>query len=265
MPKLCDACQEQAATVFITKIVEHKSSKQSLCENCARQRASTEGWMQHLLNGADQFASAPFDATIPDDIMMSLLEQAGAFEALAEEDSDETDLQFPLAPHLMGFGEFPADEDLMDELEDDMAERADIETGPENYDPTEPAPSAPDFFPDDLPARSLQSVRCPKCATTWDRLRQDGRVGCAHCYTVFEEQLRDVMNRVQRAAEHTGKHPRAAEKRRRRLQHLRARRDHRLDMLNRRLQEAVVAEKYEDAAKLRDKIKIVASTIVSDE
>ncbi len=73
------------------------------------------------------------------------------------------------------------------------------------------------------------------------------------------------MARMQRDARHVGKRPRAAEKRRRRLEHLRARRDHRLAMLQRRLQEAVAAEKYEDAAKLRDQIKIVASTIINQE
>jgi protein-arginine kinase activator protein McsA len=36
-------------------------------------------------------------------------------------------------------------------------------------------------------------------------------------------------------------------------------------MLNRRLQEAVQGERYEEAAKLRDQIRIVASTIVQPE
>ena len=181
----------------------------------------------------------------------------------------ETRSPFNLSPHRrFDFSEFPADEDLIDEMEDDLDDleaNAPIELGPEDFHFQEPPENEPDFFGVELPSHSIQSVRCPKCATTWDRLRQDGRVGCAHCYSVFEEELREVMNRVQRAVEHTGKHPRAAEKRRRRLQHLRERRDHRLEMLNRRLREAVAAEKYEDAAKLRDKIKIVASTIVSDE
>jgi protein-arginine kinase activator protein McsA len=70
---------------------------------------------------------------------------------------------------------------------------------------------------------------------------------------------------VQHAPEHRGKKPRAAEKRRNRLEHLRARRDHRLEMLNRRLDEAVRDERYEEAAKLRDQIKVVSSTIVRDD
>jgi protein-arginine kinase activator protein McsA len=113
--------------------------------------------------------------------------------------------------------------------------------------------------------REILAERCPKCGTTWDRLREDGRAGCAKCYVAFHDRLVDVMNRMQREAQHVGKTPRAAVKRRRRLEHLRARRDHRLEMLNRRLQEAITAEKYEDAAQLRDKIKMVSSTIVSDQ
>ncbi len=73
------------------------------------------------------------------------------------------------------------------------------------------------------------------------------------------------MARMQRESRHVGKVPRAGLKRKRRLEHLRTKRDHRLEMLRNRLQEAIVAENYEDAAALRDKIKMVASTIVSAE
>jgi protein-arginine kinase activator protein McsA len=81
---------------------------------------------------------------------------------------------------------------------------------------------------------------------------------------VFADQLSQVMERVQRASQHAGKAPRTAEKRHRRLLHLRARRDHRLEMLNRRLEESIAQEKYEEAAKLRDKIKVLTSTIVDE-
>ena len=73
------------------------------------------------------------------------------------------------------------------------------------------------------------------------------------------------MEQMQHETHHTGKLPRAALKRQRRLEHLRTKRDHRLEMLQRRLKEAVQEEKYEDAVQLRDKIKIVASTIVVEE
>ena len=106
------------------------------------------------------------------------------------------------------------------------------------------------------------SARCSGCGTTWDRIRHDGRAGCAACYGEFREQLTGVMARVQRGENHTGKTPRAIEGRHHRLQHLRKRRDNQLAVLQGRLQKAISGEKYEEAARLRDKIKIVTSTIV---
>lgn len=124
------------------------------------------------------------------------------------------------------------------------------------------APSQQFEEPDASRFKSAPSGRCPKCRTTWDRLREDGRAGCASCYEMFEEELGETMEMGQHAAQHTGKAPRAATRRQRRLEMLRARRDSRLAMLRERLQAALEGEQFEEAAKLRDKIKVVESTIV---
>ena len=112
------------------------------------------------------------------------------------------------------------------------------------------------------PFKSAPSGRCPKCRTTWDRLREDGRVGCASCYEMFEEALGESMERAQDASQHIGKSPRASTRRKRRLDLLRARRDSRLALLRERLETALASEQFEEAAKLRDKIKVIESTIV---
>ncbi len=116
-------------------------------------------------------------------------------------------------------------------------------------------PQPPEF-------KSAPTQRCSKCRMTWDRLREDGRAGCPSCYEMFEEALGDLMERGQNASHHIGKAPRAAVRRRRRLELLRARRDSRLAMLRERLKAALAAQQFEEAAKLRDKIKVVKSTIV---
>ena len=115
-----------------------------------------------------------------------------------------------------------------------------------------------------LEATPIASNRCARCGMTWDRLREDGRAGCATCYETFADELKTVMQKSQRGAQHLGKTPRTMEKRRRRLIHLRERRDHQLELLQRRLEESIAAEKFEEAARLRDKIKIVTSTIVGE-
>ncbi len=118
--------------------------------------------------------------------------------------------------------------------------------------------------PENTEPSRVESVRCAKCGTTWDRLKEDGRAGCAQCYVAFAQELANVMERVQKASQHAGKTPRAMQKRQMRLVHLRQRRDNRLEMLQRRLKESLERENYEEAAKLRDKIKVVASTIIDD-
>jgi len=269
---LCDLCHKQVATIFVTKVVHNQSSKQSFCESCARLRAAGEGWMQHLAGGAD----SPLHKASLDDVVKGLFNQGELSDGV-----DDGAFSLPDLSALINFGEFSGDEDAVDDLEElhsSLQELADGYVMDQESDMHEPHPNPLEPFLE-VPAEpgmesaleafsrptGLASNRCTKCGTTWDRLRQDGRAGCSHCYEAFGDQLIEVMDRLQRSAQHIGKIPRAAVKRRRRLEHLRTRRDHRLEMLNRRLKEAVAAEKYEDAAKLRDQIKMVASTIVSDE
>lgn len=271
MSTLCEVCHDRPATVFITKVVDNQAAKHQLCEECARQQAMGaaalgENWLSSLTGvDAEALQNLPLD-----DIMMTLFK---SLEPTSQEDEEgESILSF----------EFSSDEDMADE-EDEIEETLKAlddatfdNEAPDDDSTTESEKQALNsllagVFSDDSrdedfgPVREVPAVRCPKCNTTWDRLRQDGRAGCAHCYTTFAEQLAEVMERVQHATRHDGKQPRAATKRRRRLEHLRTRRDHRLAMLQRRLQEALAGEKYEEAAKLRDQIKIVESTIVSDE
>jgi protein-arginine kinase activator protein McsA len=241
---LCEHCGEQTASVFITKIINNSASTHRYCENCARELALGEGWLAQLAAQLDDESDLPEDVKeqlhealneLPlDDIVKSLLD--GAEIESNFEDTDDFGDGFDFGDDAFGDPDFSDDESMHEATEMD----------------------------DILPALSA-SIRCPNCGTTWDRLKQDGRAGCAGCYNAFRQQLTDVMNRFQRGPQHVGKSPRAAEKRRRRLEHLRQRRDNQLSMLQNRLREAVAAERYEEAAKIRDKIKIVSSTIVGND
>lgn len=275
---LCDHCQNETATVFVTKIVDDKTSKLRLCAVCARDRAIDEGWLEGLGDDAAQFSDLPLE-----EIVMKLFAAAdNSRDDTAGPDEAETSEKWSLtelaALDAAGFkpGEFSGDEDAVDDADewedgatdDDLSEALNELLAAHNdrdVDAPSPLDSESNPFGDEVPhpSRPIAVARCPKCETTWDRLRQDGRVGCATCYSTFADQINDVMARLQSAQQHIGKAPRAATKRRRRLEHLRARRDHRLALLNERLTQALADEKYEEAAKLRDKIKIVESTIVS--
>ncbi|MCA9291084.1 MAG: UvrB/UvrC motif-containing protein [Phycisphaerales bacterium] len=91
------------------------------------------------------------------------------------------------------------------------------------------------------------SPTCPSCGLTFARFRQSGTLGCPGCYDAFGRQLAGLIERAQcGATHHTGKTPRRAGGSidRQRLIH----------RLVRELDEAVAAEQYERAAKLRDQL-----------
>jgi protein-arginine kinase activator protein McsA len=293
---ICKICGQRAATIFITRMVNGQPQEEELCESCAHEHTQGEEWLKSM---ASKFG-LPETASL-DQVMQGIAEKMPLLGEPLENTGDETsngeipDLILEANLHLSGdlsSHEFPSDEDAADALDDAWADlefkyMAPLleETGGDAEEIETPfdeisyeamkaswlgeAASTPPHkstAPKEKEApREIVAERCPKCGTTWDRLREDGRAGCAQCYVAFHDKLIEIMNRMQREAQHVGKAPRAAQKRRRRLEHLRLRRDHRLEMLNRRLQEAVAAENYEDAAQLRDKIKMVSSTIVSDQ
>jgi len=89
---------------------------------------------------------------------------------------------------------------------------------------------------------------CAFCGLTLRRFKETGRLGCPHCWSTFEGQLRPLLNRVQGAVQHVGKvylppDPSASE------------REKRLEGLRRKLDRAVELEDFERAAELRDQIR----------
>jgi protein arginine kinase activator len=95
---------------------------------------------------------------------------------------------------------------------------------------------------------------CSYCHTTTDDFRRTGRLGCPHCYSIYETQLRAILRRIHGSTQHLGKVyvPPASET---------ADRTQRLTVLKRKLQRAVESEDFERAALLRDEIKEIEATI----
>src|SRR3954452_20063888 len=92
---------------------------------------------------------------------------------------------------------------------------------------------------------------CEYCGITWSEFRQNGLLGCAHDYTLFERDLTPLLQRAHEGANHhIGKVPT-----RRGGSGVPMKRQVDLVKLRRELGKAVEAEDYERAAKLRDQIK----------
>ena len=88
------------------------------------------------------------------------------------------------------------------------------------------------------------------CGATWKEIVRTGRVGCPECYHTFYDRLVPVVQRIHGSVRHRGKVPGGnlpspavpAEK-------------GLLLVKRRQLKEAIDAEKFEDAAVLRDEIR----------
>ena len=93
----------------------------------------------------------------------------------------------------------------------------------------------------------LARLACPACGIKYMEFRAQGRLGCPHDYAVFRTGLEPLLQRLHRAVRHAGKCPRRRPPG--------PERQAEVMQLRRRLQAAVEAEAYEEAARLRDLLR----------
>ena len=113
----------------------------------------------------------------------------------------------------------------------------------------------------------MMHVCCPGCGMSFDEFTMVGKFGCAECYGVFAPLIEDNMKRIHGDSVHRGKKyksgsgdmPVSGE----RNDNMKDENDdpvETLKELNRKLREAVEIENFEEAAKLRDKIRMLKSS-----
>lgn len=90
-------------------------------------------------------------------------------------------------------------------------------------------------------------VKCPRCGLTYEDFRKIGRLGCGECYTAFKEALLPLLKRIHGSTQHYGKSPKKIVKA--------VRTKDEIGDLKEQLLEAIKKEEFEEAAKLRDKIR----------
>lgn len=88
---------------------------------------------------------------------------------------------------------------------------------------------------------------CPKCGMTETQLRQRGKFGCEGCYQTWSPWVKKIVSSVQGRPSHTGKFPRSAG--------AQVKLERELDQLKHKLEEAIHEERFEDAAKIRDRLR----------
>ena len=93
----------------------------------------------------------------------------------------------------------------------------------------------------------VESIKCPTCGFTYHDFKKVGRLGCGECYEAFRKQLAPLLKRIHGADRHVGKIPVRAGKT--------VKDTRNLQDLKIKMEKAIQSEEFEEAAKLRDKIR----------
>jgi protein arginine kinase activator len=94
---------------------------------------------------------------------------------------------------------------------------------------------------------ALSQRECPICGIKFVEFRNSGRLGCPHDYQEFREELTPLLENIHGETRHCGKTPR------RQPQNKQTQAE--LTQLRKQLHQAVTREAYEEAARLRDRIR----------
>lgn len=93
-----------------------------------------------------------------------------------------------------------------------------------------------------------QVASCPKCGFTFRKFLNEGKLGCPQCYETFSKQLPQVLTKIQAGTKHSGKAPGKPSQHNEWVKK-------QIESTREQLQNAIVEERFEDAAKLRDEIR----------
>ena len=93
----------------------------------------------------------------------------------------------------------------------------------------------------------LASLACPACGIKYMEFRAEGRLGCPHDYQEFRDQLTPLLENIHGETRHRGKTPRRMPQNKQMQSEL--------TQLRKDLLQAVNKEAYEEAARLRDRIR----------
>lgn len=106
-----------------------------------------------------------------------------------------------------------------------------------------------DYDPMSQKGEKRAQLRCESCGLTYAQFGKLGRFGCSSCQKYFGSRLEPLLRRVHGNTEHVGKIPR------RMGGNIKKKRE--LEELKRQLHIHIEREEFEEAAKVRDKIRSI--------
>lgn len=110
----------------------------------------------------------------------------------------------------------------------------------------------------------LKELRCKNCNSTFEDFINTGRFGCSECYSTFEKKIDPLLRNIQGSNRHVGRLGGINKQMENKSENWEESEKEniketaklgQINELNKQLKMAIKEEKYEDAARLRDKIK----------
>ena len=92
-----------------------------------------------------------------------------------------------------------------------------------------------------------EKKKCTLCSSTFDDLVKMGKVGCAECYKVFADELKQSVESIHGKAKYVGKRPKKYK--------AKETKQDKIKNLKNELKAAIKAQEFERAAVLRDEIR----------
>lgn len=103
-----------------------------------------------------------------------------------------------------------------------------------------------------------EKLKCPNCGMTYRDFKAIGQLGCGECYKAFKKNLASLLKRIHGSTQYFGKAPAVPVERGGKAQAGRVKAmstAQQLQDLKMKLQKAIQQEAFEEAARLRDRIK----------
>ncbi|MCX5680863.1 MAG: UvrB/UvrC motif-containing protein, partial [Candidatus Omnitrophica bacterium] len=116
-------------------------------------------------------------------------------------------------------------------------------------------------FGKQIKTEEKSKLQCTNCALGYEDFRKFGRLGCSECYNAFRGHLSSLLKKIHGSSQHLGKKPTGkvapAFTAPVDVSSTTNPQEETLQELKTKLQQAILAEDFEAAAFLRDKIRIL--------
>lgn len=100
-----------------------------------------------------------------------------------------------------------------------------------------------------------KQLKCNNCNMTFDEFMEQGKFGCEECYDAFSPKIDSILKRIQGSNRYAGRKLVSNSEHKIKFEEKPKKKETEKEKLQRELKEAIEKENYEEAAKIRDKIK----------